>query len=71
MTKQKLPEGWQELTPAHMACGVGMCPALFRNAQGDFVLVGKLTHDPDLLSRIGEGEVAITVPAGLLPLKTD
>jgi hypothetical protein len=45
------------------------CPAVHRTEAGSLLVVGSVVTDEDLLSQmaIGPGELAVEVPAGLLP----
>jgi hypothetical protein len=65
MSKNELPIGWTEITPASKRCIVGACPAVFKNEQGQLIVIGRmLTADEansSLGGRIGDGEIAIEI----------
>lgn len=61
-----LPEGWEELTPPHMLCGIGMCPAVLRDTAGNYLIIGKVANVPQLAARVGPDEVLISIPTELL-----
>jgi hypothetical protein len=56
----------KELTPIKMRCGLGACPAIFQDEQGNFVLIGEQVPDLVDASRVGKGETVIKVPRELL-----
>jgi hypothetical protein len=43
----------QEITPAHLRCSIGGCPAVFELSDGDLLIIGKVLS-PDLLKEIKE-----------------
>jgi hypothetical protein len=45
------------------------CPAVHLTESGSLIIVGRAVTDRDVLSQmaIGDGELAVEVPAGLLP----
>jgi hypothetical protein len=59
----------KDITPKKFSCGIGACPAIFKTAEGRYVVIGKrLPADasPDLAGRIAPGEAAVEIPAGLM-----
>jgi len=49
-------------------CGIGMCPAVFKTDAG-YILIGTAVKADELgkhSGRVGEGEVAIEIPPGML-----
>ena len=61
----------KEITPEHLRCGAGSCPAVFVVEEtGEWVVVGKKL-DPDIAKRlkekIGEDETAVVIDPKLLP----
>jgi hypothetical protein len=56
----------KELTPKHLLCGIGLCPALFQLDDGRIVVVGSLPTlselPQEILMRIGSGEAAVVLP---------
>lgn len=60
-----------EVTPKSYECGVGACPAVFSNSNADeFVIIGKSCEAKELPKeiglRVGDGETAVVVPAGMI-----
>jgi hypothetical protein len=59
-----------EITPLSARCGVGPCPAVFSTDRGTCLIVGKVPKMDDIprqaQEKIGEGEVLIEVPIGVL-----
>jgi hypothetical protein len=45
------------------------CPSVHLTESGSLIIVGRVVTDSDALSQmaIGDGELAVEVPAGLLP----
>ena len=62
-----LTNGWNELTPQRLRCGLGACPGVYRTATGSLVIIGKtLTAgqaDSVLPGRVGSDETAIEIDA--------
>ena len=60
----------KNITPKNMSCGLGACPAIFKNEQGNYLLIGRKVDqtgiNADVLNRVGKGEVLIEVPKALL-----
>jgi hypothetical protein len=57
-----LPEIEDEVTPAHLRCTIGSCPAVFQLSDGDLLIVGKaLTPElqRQIEARVGSDELAI------------
>lgn len=57
----------KEITPSHLRCGVGLCPALFKLDDGNIAIIGKrpLPQKPlpnEVTTKIGENETAIIIP---------
>ena len=69
-------EGFKEITPKSHYCGVGVCPAIYSPEQKSevYLIIGKLIPKDslkdvklgDLEKKIGEDEVLIEVPRGLI-----
>lgn len=69
-------EGFKDSTPKSHNCGVGTCPAVYSSEQKKdiYLIVGKLIPKDslkeaglsDLEKKIGEDEVLIEVPKGLI-----
>lgn len=61
-----------ELTPDIYRCagGLAACPSVFETDQGTLLVIGKLLDDntKKLLpeGRVGEGEIAIEIPKGMI-----
>jgi hypothetical protein len=45
-------------------CFDGTCPTIYATDRGTVVVQGQLIHDTDVV--LGEGEVLVEIPAGLL-----
>jgi hypothetical protein len=45
-------------------CFDGTCPTIYATDHGTVVVQGQLLHDSDVV--LGEGEVLVEIPAGLL-----
>jgi hypothetical protein len=60
----------KEITPQHLNCGIGACPAIFETENGDYVLIGEEVSSADqggtLQGRVGPGETVIKIPRGLI-----
>jgi hypothetical protein len=56
----------EDLTPAHLRCTLGACPAIFKASDGEVIVVGK-TLSPDLLlqlkGKVGADEYAVKLSA--------
>lgn len=69
MTMKK-DEKFVEITPKEHYCGLGACPSVFKNDKNEIVVVGKFCQKDDLpeniINKVGEGESAVVVPAGLI-----
>ena len=55
-----------EITPKPMLCAIGLCPAIFRDTNGDFVIVGEKAVDAVPSSRVAPHETVIRIPKALL-----
>lgn len=66
----KLGSGWKEITPAHLRCGVGACPAVYETPRGSLVVVGKTLsaheRDGELAGRIASHEEAVEIDPSLI-----
>jgi hypothetical protein len=54
----------REITPHHLRCGIGQCPAVYEDGVQDLVIIGKnLSKElrDELSPRIGEDEYAIRI----------
>jgi hypothetical protein len=59
----------KELTPTHLRCVVGTCPAVYETSDGQLVIIGKsLDGDTlrDLSKKIGADEHAVVISRELL-----
>jgi hypothetical protein len=63
----------RNVTPEHMQCLVGACPAIYETKQGNYLVVGKQVNPSDvgLAGKVGEGEVLVKVPRELIDAKQD
>jgi hypothetical protein len=55
---------WQELTPRHLRCGTGGCPAVFRSPAGSLVVVGRTVPteaNSFLEGRVSAHEAAVEI----------
>jgi len=57
----------KDLTPRHLTCGIGLCPALFQLDDGRVVVIGKKPIEADQLPadisiKIGKNETAVILP---------
>lgn len=55
-----------EITPDDMRCGLGACPAIFRDSDGNFVIIGKKARDLVSADRVAADETVIAIPKELL-----
>lgn len=59
-----------EITPPSFRCALISCPSVFETDSGTYIIVGKkldLKEVPQVVkSKIGDGEIAVEVPKGLL-----
>ncbi len=59
-----------EKTPAKLFCAVYACPSVFETNRGTYIIVGKNLNRSEITqeikNKIGEGEIAVEVPKGLL-----
>ena len=53
----------KDITPEHLRCAAGHCPAIFDNGDGTLTIIGKVLHDiPDMVAqKIGNGETAVVI----------
>lgn len=59
----------ENLTPHHLKCGIGTCPAVYDATDGMLVIIGKRPDGSllkDLSGKIAEDEYAIIVSRELL-----
>lgn len=52
----------EEITPAHLRCGYGTCPAVYALSDGDVLIIGKTLPSElhaEIASKIGDDELAI------------
>ena len=56
----------KEITPKHLQCGVGLCPAVFELDDGQIAIIGsKINHSalPDeIVKKIGSNERVVLLP---------
>lgn len=55
-----------EITPNEMRCGLGACPAIFLDENGDFVIIGKDVRDLVPAERVAANESVVLIPKNLL-----
>ncbi len=60
----------KEITPETFLCANGSCPSVFETEDGRLVVIGKII-DKTMQNRlpqgkVGEDEIAIEIPAGLI-----
>ena len=59
-----VPKIKEEITPSHLRCSVGGCPAVFTLSDGDLLIIGTALS-ADLLNqvegRVSDGELAIKI----------
>ena len=54
----------KEITPGHLRCGTGTCPAVFKLSDGNLVIIGKRASGDIaalLEGRIGADEAAVII----------
>ena len=54
----------KEITPLHLRCGIGQCPAVYEYDAGDLIIVGKIVGDDilaELAGKVGSDEYAVLV----------
>lgn len=60
----------REITPEHMRCIIGSCPAIYETNRGTYILIGHKLNlkkiDSNLKNKISSHENAIEVPQELL-----
>ena len=59
-----------EKTPAGFYCVVATCPSIFETDKGTYIIVGKKLSSKEVSqevkNKIGDGEIAVEIPKGLL-----
>lgn len=59
----------KEITPHHLRCGLGQCPAVYEHGSQDLIIIGKIP-DRDTLAQIagkvGRDEYAIRISREML-----
>ncbi len=59
-----------EITPAAFSCVWTACPSIFETDKGTYIIVGKKLNlkeaSQEVKNKIGDGELAVEVPKGLL-----
>lgn len=58
-----------DLTPTRFLCGALACPAVLKTDSGSCIVIGTVVPRDDLgeyAGRVGEHEVAVEVPAGMI-----
>lgn len=59
-----------EITPKHMRCGIGACPAIFETDRDTYIVIGKQLSSEMikqlLEEKVGTDETAIELPKGIL-----
>ncbi len=60
----------REITPKHLTCGIGMCPALFDLGDGRVAIIGTTPNDGELPEKIkkkvGKQESVVILPSDYL-----
>jgi hypothetical protein len=60
----------KDITPMRYSCVVGTCPSVFVSENDTYVIIGKKQNSKNLpdeiKNKIGESEIAIEVPAGMI-----
>jgi len=57
----------KNLTPRHLRCGLGQCPAVFAEAGGSHLqIIGKVVEKSEASSQVGQDEALIRVERALL-----
>ena len=57
----------RDLTPAALACGIGDCPGVWLEDDGQHLqIIGRMIEPGELAGRIGEGEAVIRIDRALL-----
>jgi hypothetical protein len=52
----------RNITPSHLRCSFGGCPAVFEDGPAHLVIVGTVvTSEPDLSGKVGPDECAIRI----------
>jgi hypothetical protein len=63
-------DGWLEITPTNLRCGIGACPAVFKTPAGSLVIVGRSLSSGErggfLAGRIAPDETAVEIDAALV-----
>jgi hypothetical protein len=73
MAKRRiLKKGWADVTPKHLRCGIGMCPAVYKTDVGKYVVVGRTLSSSEVQSalpnRVAADETAIEIDAAFLEM---
>jgi len=59
-----------EKTPTEFKCLVGACPSVFETNRGTYIIVGKKLNlkevTQEVKNKIGDGEIGVEIPKGLL-----
>lgn len=57
----------REVTPTHLQCGLGACPAVFETDNDTYVVVGQaVPHDKLPPGRVASGETVVEIPRAIL-----
>ncbi|MGB3479833.1 MAG: hypothetical protein WBB67_11815 [bacterium] len=60
----------KDITPSHMKCILGACPAIYKTDKDSYIIVGKLLSKKQLKKvlrkKLGNHEVAVEIPKQLL-----
>jgi len=61
----------RDITPEHLRCGIGACPAVFESDRGTLIVIGRKA-DGEIVSamtgRAGSDELIIEIPKELILL---
>lgn len=59
-----------EITPVAFYCVACACPSVFETNRGTYIIVGKKLNleeaSQEVKNKIGDGEIAVEIPKGLL-----
>ena len=59
-----------EITPAAFSCVLTACPSIFKTDKGTYIIVGKKLDLKEVArevqDKIGDGEIGVEIPKGLL-----
>ena len=63
------------VTPERHRCLMTACPTIFKTEDGKYIIVGRILSAEELIEevkkKVGEGEIAIEIPASLIDELSD